>query len=118
MSKLRNLIIYTASDWEHYPVLVTILCPHPTPRYGSRCSWTPKHLTHMSVLLHLYTISNSTRAYSQITGFGSAGSARDHQDKGFRPHIGTRIHHAKPIATWLPKFDKSCEPARLIGLRR
>jgi hypothetical protein len=45
------------------------------------------------------------------------GSARDHQDKGFRTHTGLRIHHAKPVATRWPKLDKGCEPARLIGLR-
>ena len=33
-----------------------VVSNHSTPIVGSRCPWTPKHLSHMSVLTHLYTM--------------------------------------------------------------
>jgi hypothetical protein len=33
-----------------------VVSRHSTPDIGSRCPWTPKHLTHVSVLPHLYTM--------------------------------------------------------------
>jgi hypothetical protein len=32
-----------------------VVSRHSTPDIGSRCPWTPKHLTYVSVLPHLYT---------------------------------------------------------------
>ena len=33
-----------------------VVSHHPTPDIGSRCHWTPKHLSNPSVLTHLYTM--------------------------------------------------------------
>ena len=33
-----------------------VVSHHSTPDIGSRCPWTPKHLSHPSVLPHLYTM--------------------------------------------------------------
>jgi hypothetical protein len=33
-----------------------VVSHHPTPDIGSRCPWTPKHLSNLSVLPHLYTM--------------------------------------------------------------
>jgi hypothetical protein len=44
-----------------------VVSHHSTPDIGSRCPWTPKHLTHMSVLPHLYTMPDLThRLLSKI----------------------------------------------------
>ena len=33
-----------------------VVSNHSTPMVGSRCPSTPKHLSHVSVLTHLYTM--------------------------------------------------------------
>jgi hypothetical protein len=33
-----------------------VVSHHSTPDTGSRCPWTPKHLSNQSVLPHLYTM--------------------------------------------------------------
>jgi hypothetical protein len=33
-----------------------VVSRHPTPDIGSRCPWTPKHLSNTSVLTHLYSM--------------------------------------------------------------
>jgi hypothetical protein len=33
-----------------------VVSHHSTPDIGSRCPWTPKHLSNPSVLPHLYTM--------------------------------------------------------------
>jgi hypothetical protein len=50
-----------------------VVSHHPTPDIGSRCPWTPKHLSNPSVLPHLYTmpdlylcLSFSNRGEQQI----------------------------------------------------
>jgi hypothetical protein len=51
--------MFTASDWEHcLPPDARSRCrvPHSTPDIGSRCPWTPKHLSNPSVLTNLYTM--------------------------------------------------------------
>jgi hypothetical protein len=41
-----------------------VVSHHSTPDVGSRCPWTPKHHSHMSVLRHLYTMSDSHRGFT------------------------------------------------------
>ena len=57
-NELRNLVIYPLPQiWEHHPLLShDVVSHHPTPDLGSRCPWTPRHLSHMSVPPHLYTM--------------------------------------------------------------
>jgi hypothetical protein len=101
------------------------------PDIGSRCPWTPKHLSHMSVLTHLYTMPHlhhgllsGIACLRRNTGGGARAfvadeqtrSARDHQHKGFRRHTGVRVQHAKPVTTRLPKLHKSGELAPPVGL--
>jgi hypothetical protein len=95
-----------------------VVSHHSTPDIGSRCLWTPKHLSNPSVLPHLYTmpdlylcLSFSNRGEQQMR------SALDDQHKGFRRHTGLGVHHAKPVTTRLPKLDLSGELACLVGLR-
>ena len=38
-----------------------VVSNHSTPDIGSRCPWTPKHLSHLSVLPHLYTMPDLHR---------------------------------------------------------
>ena len=40
-----------------------VVSNHSTPDIGSRCPWTPKHLSNLSVLPHLYTMPDS-RTYA------------------------------------------------------
>src|SRR5215212_11133857 len=46
ISELRNLIIYPLPQfWEHAVLSRDVVSHHPTPDIGSRCPWTPKHLS-------------------------------------------------------------------------
>src|SRR5215216_2305468 len=140
MSELRNLIIYPLPQIGSTLCSVTMSCPTiRAPDIGSRCPWTPKHLSHMSVLSHLYTMQDlhhgllseiaclrrsETHVPGQRSCLRQAGggalaflaeeqtrSARDHQRKGVRRHTGVRVHHSQPVTTRLPKLHKSGELA-------
>jgi len=57
MSELRNLIMYPLPQIGEHPVLGhDVVSDDRAPDIGGRCLWTPKHLSHMSVLSHLYTM--------------------------------------------------------------
>ena len=69
-----------------------VVSHHPTPDIGSRCPWTPKHLSNLSVLTHLYTM----RDFYLCLSFNNRGeqqmwSALDDQHKGFRRHAGLGV---------------------------
>ena len=60
-----------------------VVSHHPTPDIGSRCPWTPKHLTHMSVLTHLYIMLDlHHRLLSKIAYLGRSETQISRQRRG------------------------------------
>jgi len=120
-----------------------VVSRHPTPDIGSRCPWTPKHLSNTSVLTHLYSMLDlhhrllskiaylrrarhrylySVVVFARLKAVRSpvadeqTQSAGDHKHRSFRRRTGVRVQHAKPVTTRLPKLDIGGELARLVSL--
>jgi hypothetical protein len=83
-----------------------VVSHHPTPDIGSRCPWTPKHVSNSSVPPHLYTMPHfhlrlSFTNRAELGGWYQTWSAHDHQYKRLGRHAGVGVKHAKPIRTRL-----------------
>ena len=109
-----------------------VVSHHSTPDIGSRCPWTPKHLSNPSVLttfvyhaglapwltlrnrvhatqpdkyLDNVVVSAGWRRCAALVAIGQTRSALITSTKVFDVTPESRVQHAKPVTTRLPKLD-------------
>ena len=66
MSELRNLVISTASGWEHRVLGGDVVSNHSTPISAADVLWTPRHLTRPSVPPHLYIMPGTGSVHTAL----------------------------------------------------